>query len=588
MGVAAAPQTHVELFGYSGVAGGWDGARWDEGAWDAARSWQNVDCLVTSARIGWGADDTLGCLAQSAAGVWQIRTHDPLRKLDPSNPAGAYQLLTVAGTPMRIRFGGSTLRTGYLDELRYAFGDSVGDLAGSDAIAQMAQCETPDAWVPTFTDPSAFTLYALARQAIAAAGLAITVEADPVAGDPQVAFVETEGQNVWQLIRTAATDALMLAYVDWIGRLCFAPFGAPVDNGMVIGDGGICPVDLDVSRTERGIVNIVTDGAGEVGRDQGSINVYGPRVYRVDRREPGSTRWGAAIIADRATAAMEYEPGELRPEDANELVTLAHARANEAVRLVLTADEHAIDVATQYLGGSIAFDAAGDWRGEVRLYKPGSAYTYTPPIATTPGTAAVIATRAAADAYLFLPWAGSATIEPMGAGLNNTIATTIEGTARTVGDPYSNGRALVRFEPDWSGARRYRGARLRLYLNPSFYGPTAPKTLDIRRIIGTWSEGSQALLSPYNAVVWPGPAATDVGRVTPLVGGTLGAYGYREYDVTEIIRALAPRSLGGSGLPDMGMSIWPGAENIDSKVLIGSRESSQPDYAPHLLLDVEV
>lgn len=584
MGVAAAPQTHVELYGYSGVPGGWDGARWDEGTWDAGRSWQRIDCLVTSARIGWGADDTLGCLVQSAAGVWQIATHDPLRKLDPSNPAGAYQLLTVAGTPMRVVYGAGILRVGYLDELRYSFTDATGVLQGSDAIAQMAQCVTPAEWVPAFGDPSAFTLYSLARQAIAAAGLSIPVAADPPGGDLQVAFVETEGQNVWQLIRNAATDALQLAYMTFTGTLAFAPFAAPVDRGFVVGDGGICPVDLDVSRTERGIVNLVTDGAGEVGRDQNSINVYGPRSYRVDRREPGSTRWGAAIIADRATAAMEYEPGELRPETVAELATLARAIGNEKVRLVLTSGGHAIDVNAQYLGGSIAFDADGDWRGEVRLYRPGTTYAYAPPTATTPGTAAVLSSEAVADAFLYLvPYDRAG--EPMGAHIG---IGSVEGTARTPGDPYANGRMAFRFEPDWAGARRYRGARLRLYRRPEFFAAAAPKTFDIRRIIGTWSEGSQPALSPYNATIWPGPETTLVDRVTPLVGGVIGAYSFADYDVTEIVRAIAPRSLGGSGLPDLGIAVWPGAENIDAKVLVIGRASGNANQRPTLLLDVEV
>jgi hypothetical protein len=590
VGLAAAPQTHVELYGFAGTADRWDVALWDTGVW-AQEMWRRVDCLITSARVAWGADDTLGCLVQSAAGVWQIRTHDPGRDLDPSNPTGAYRFLTTAGTPIRLLYGAGVLRVGYLDELRYNFSDSTGELDGSDAIAVMAQCVVPATWRPTFTDPSAFTLYSLARQALAAAGLSyIPVAATPAGGDLQVAFRETEGQNVWQLIREAATDALQLAYMTWDGTLAFASFSDPAVRGYTIGDDGICPVDLTVTRTERGIVNLVSDGAGEVGRDQLSIDTYGPRAFRVDRREPGSTRWGAAIIADRAAAGMEYEPGELRPETVAQLTTMARAIGNELVVVNLTSADRAINVDTQYLGGSIAFDAGGDWRGEVRLYRPGIEYEYSPPTATTPGTGILIELPTVADTTLYLSnGVGGTPIEAMGAGAGS--GANIESTARTAGDVYANARLLARWEPDWTGARRYRRARLRLYVKADYYDATHPKTIDVRRVIGTWSEGVQTAVSPYNASVWPGPPTTLVGRVVaaPSPALVVGAtYDFREWDITELYRSYVPRSLGGAGLPDVGLMVLPGAENIDSKLGLGTRESSLIDYAPTLLLDVEV
>src|SRR5262245_9116077 len=394
--------TSVELYGPAV----WAPYRWDSATWDGAAvwwgdEWNDVDCQVSEAAIAWGAGDTAGVVAQSAAGQLLVSTIDPDGLLDPANVASPFAPMLRPGTPLRVTYAGASLREGRLREVSYDRNGQTGRLEGRDAIAELAAAETPD----TFR-ASSNGLYAFAAEVLAAAAVSIPVAAAPGGTDVVIAWRNlTGGQNVWALIRDAAFDALHLAYVDPSGVLSFAPFGAPFDRGLVIGDGGICLEELETVADDQSVYTDVTDAAGPIvasGRRD-------PRMLSVDRREPAGAAWAAAIVADRASGAVQYAPTVIRPETVAELSALAAVRGCDKVRLRLTLPP-ALDVRGRVLGETLRAPAGGSWSAGIRMWVPPSDWAYVPPTpAAVSGTAVQAIAPCVADAEIANAWNSTVT-----------------------------------------------------------------------------------------------------------------------------------------------------------------------------------
>jgi hypothetical protein len=568
----AVDDTSVELFGpsawgaytWGGASSVWDGAgvRWSGEEWNA------VDCQVTQAAMTWGGDDTAGVIVQSAAGQLIATTYDPDGLLDPANSSSPYRPMLAPGTPFRISYAGSPLRTGRLAEATYDRGDGTGRLEGRDAIAELAAAQT----APTFR-ASSNALRAFAVEVIAAASLTIPVEGVPGSGDSVIAWRErTGGQNVWGLIRDAAFDALHLAYVDSTGLLRFAPYGAPVDRGTVIGDGGICLEELETATGDQGTYTDIADGAGVLV----ASGLAQPRMLSVDRREPAGSSWAAAIAADRATGAIQYRPSMIRPDSTAELDRLAGMRGVDLVRLKLDTPP-AIDVYGRVLGGALRAPAGGYWSATVNLYVPPSSWAYVPPTpAAVTGTPIAASVIADADTDAGLYWNSNLpTPKAMGTGAGRQSQFTVQGGAPAAGaSAQAKSRGLIRFDLTadglFDGFRIYRSAKLRIYAAGVSPGTGA---VIVRRSLEPWAEGYGNAPFDFNnsGAIWPGPILTSSGEVT-LAAPT--AAGWWEADITAIARTWLPRSLGGDALPNLGLCVLLADEVTNLGITFRSRETT--------------
>lgn len=583
-------QASVQLWGadQSAQLYRWGSATWGgQTAWWGGDRWNAIDCQVTEAAIRWGCDDTSGVLAQSAAGQLAASTYDPDGLLDPANPASGYQAagMLLPGTPYRITHAGNALRTGRLSEATYDRATGEGRLEGRDPIAELAASST----APTFR-ATANSLRAFAAQVIASAQLSIPVESssDP---DPVIAWRNrTDSQNAWGLIRDAAFDALHLAFTDGAGFLCFEPFGSPtpLDRGIVIGDGGICLEGLETGSTDEGIYTDVTDAAGPL-RVSGLAQ---PRIVSVDRREPAGASWALSIASDRQAGAVQYAPSLIRPDDLTELNQLATMRGCERVRLKLDTPP-AINVRGKVLGGSLRAPAGGDWSAGLVMYVPPVPWSYVPPTpAAVTGTPVARTLVSVADTEIALAYnanPGYAKAMATGAGGDGADLTICGGTpaAGTPGD--SKSRGLLRFdlsdEALWSGVRIYRSAVLRLYVVLVNNG--GPATLIVDRILEQWAEGYSPgrLEFNNNGVIWPGPAVTSSGEVS--AAGPTAAGGYWSIDVTEIVRAWIPRSLGGDALPNFGLQIRTADETSLGRAIFRDKRVAGAGNPPQLIINGE-
>lgn len=96
----------IELVGPSAGSARWDESNWDSGQW-ATLGWRDVTPQAVRAQLTWGADDPAGVVTVPAAGNWTLTTHDPTRRLDPSNPASEFIGAIRPGAPIRILLSGS-------------------------------------------------------------------------------------------------------------------------------------------------------------------------------------------------------------------------------------------------------------------------------------------------------------------------------------------------------------------------------------------------------------------------------------------------------------------------------------------------
>jgi hypothetical protein len=536
----------------------WDDptAKWGDAAtlWSAP-AWNDVSCDVLAVGLGWGVDEPTGPIASPAAGQWQLDLYDPDRSLDPLNGASPYAGMLVPRAPVRLTSaGGNQLGVAYLDVLEHRQADHTGRLEAVDGIGLMAGSTTSDGFDPFTPGGVLPTIGALIPAVLADCGIADQIglgSSVPAAGstyDPLIAYRSTAGVNAWQLIRDACLDVLWYVWVDELGQLQLAEYGYLIDSGTILGDGGLCLSDVAASRTAAGVVNIVSDGAGQLDARGWSIKQYGPSEFSVDRREPGGTPWATSILADRAGSTLQLQPFEVLPVSEAELVKLRDVKGR-GVRVKLDTAAPAINRYGQAVGGSLSIEGGGVYRGSVRVYAPATAYDYNPPSPFSGGRPNV--TRRASCTGSSYVW-----LTPTGVhGRQEADDWTLwcQGATLAAGQPEANRRARTLLDTpfSWDGVRRFISASLRI----SLVSAPAPvgSAMNIARLLGEWSADS---------VDWPGPTVDLVNRVTiaPAAGG------WQSFDITRLVWYMVPEALGGYGLPNLGIELRQADETLLSTV----------------------
>jgi hypothetical protein len=572
--------SRVSLYGVAGAAGldHWNDptALWDDSStrW-VGPAWNDIDCDVTAVSLTWGVDEAAGAVAVPAAGQWQLSTYDPDRSLDPGNDSSAYASMLVPRTPVRLMSpGGAVIGTAFLDTVEHSEYDHTGRLEAIDAIGTLAGNATSDTFAP-FVPGVPWTFGALLAAVLADVGLTGTIPVGssvPAAGsaaDPLIAPRGTTAENAWGLIRDAAQDCLWYLWIDETGAIEVTPYGAIVDSGTILGDGGICLTDLTFARSATGIVNRVDDGTGQLAYSLASVQQFGDASFGVDRREPGGSTWGDAILSDRAFASRVMLPVEALPTTESELVALRDVRGR-GVRVKVNGQAPAINQYGQAVGGSLAAEGGGVWRGSVRVSQPAAAFAYSPPSIANPRPTKTRRVDASGSTMVGITPAGANVAQdPQNAYLH------IRGAPLTAGDSEQNYRSRVLADApiDWSGVRRFVRCVLTVWL---FATPIPnPVTLIVNRIIGGWAEGSS---------VWPGPIVDGTDQAFFV----LNAQGYASLDITHIAWPIVPVALGGYGLPNMGFRLAMLDELALSKVQLQDVGTGAFTYTNNVRFDIDV
>lgn len=560
----------IELWAGDPAAGSWDRATWDGATW-AAVTWQGVGCEVGEAVYRWGASQEAGILSLAEAGELDLNTIDPDRRLDPLNTAGPFYGYVKPGAPVRLvgltAAGDRLAWAGFVDEASYDLASGRGRIRAVDGIAYLAQAQLPEgASLPN-------TLRARVRAIVAAAGLGALVAVEPEAAtdpdtDPPVSAHDGKSKPAWQAITDAATDALVLVWLDPTGLLRFRSWGALVDAPFA---GVGCPPDdaepgdvwllglstLDTTTSADAIRNRVRAwSAASVWQpaaiDGVSIAKYGPRPFDLERIVPDFTTWAGRILADRADAGLEVAIGELRPYTVTELDALLAAQLLGPCIVRVRDDAHGevIDLDLGMIGAQVGITPAG-WRfALVSMLSrvEWDAITPEPPEPPIPPPdpwhTETRTYTVSSDALVALTSGGA----KYGAGAANSLPV---GTWQ--GWTY---RSLLKLPSiPWTKVRALKSATLKVQSSTQVrvgFG-SSPKT-QLRRITGSWSAGSSSSPSSGNAVVWPGPSTTTSGAVTSSLptGQNVG----KSIRCDAIVRAWAPTSIGGSGAAQQGIALY--------------------------------
>lgn len=377
--VSAIGTTTIELFGPAAGHSKWGVALWGVGTW-AELTWRDVTPESMNVTTAWGAATPAGVLSVPEASGFTVRTYDPDRILDPSNPDSIYVSVLRTGTPFRVSYLGSVtrrVRTGTLDEITYNIDDATGMLRAYDGVSLAAGAK-----VPAGTTGAPTKLRARARWLITRHNLPITVEADPGTGDPDIGGNIAEEASVWDWIMTAAMDCLNAVWMDGSNTLKFRSYGSPNNLGLVLGDGGIAMDDLQLQASAVGVYSKVIaydDGAPSTPitvTSQGAINKYGKDVtYERTRPVPDGAGWASAVRDDREDAGLQYLPQRLRPVTDAELLSLLDTGMVDVARIVVSSRQEGrvpvvptIDVDARVLGGAFEANTATGWSAQIVSY----------------------------------------------------------------------------------------------------------------------------------------------------------------------------------------------------------------------------
>lgn len=336
----------LEIYVAEPGADRWDVALWDTGVW-AASAWVSITPWSIFADVAWGADrGEAGILADTAAGVWTVETYDPDRVLDPSNPDSPFAPELVPGLPIRLSHRGRIIRTGRVDRLWYSFEDQGGRLTSSDAVADAQRARVPADSV--LSD----TLRARARDAIAAAGLALQVESDPPGGDPPLAPQDIGDYSVWAVIAYSAREVLHVPWIDNHGVLRFRAWADGLARGAVIAAPEL--IDLATWTSDEDLYSVVRvdDWTAAITQERRATPLprYGERVHSRTLPTINGGAWAEAVLADRRDQSLRYRPGDIRPETADAVERLAQLETLEDVTLSLPAEDPAVEVRARILG----------------------------------------------------------------------------------------------------------------------------------------------------------------------------------------------------------------------------------------------
>lgn len=321
----------IEIYVRDVNADRWGTATWGEPSIWSGAGWQPITAESVVADIRWGTDQPeRGILARSAADVWVVQTYDPDRILDPSNEASPFWPDVTPGTPIRVNHREVTLRTGVIETAEYGDADHFGRIRATNARTTL-QAIVPEA------SSLADNMYERARDAITAAGVAVTVTAD--GHDPAVAAQREGEYTAWDHIDDAAMQRLYFTWFDRHNAVRFRPWGAPLERGRVVLDSQL--VDIRVTTDDAGRFSVVrVRNAADDDTIERAVTPtprYGRRIH--ERSDPtyNEEDWAAAVLADRAIPAHLFRPGVIRPLTADDVEYIGTLEGMELVG-VTTAD----------------------------------------------------------------------------------------------------------------------------------------------------------------------------------------------------------------------------------------------------------
>ena len=376
----------LEIYASAPGAAKWDVAKWDEDEWSSA-GWRDVTPYGVQVDIEWGSTrPELGILSVPNAASWAVDYYDPDRVLDPSNVDGPYYGDLIPFLPIRVSHRGTVVRQGHATGISHNFRPIVVDgphggrlvngyMRCADNITLLANAKVPSD--STLAD----TLYARAVDAIAAAGLNITVGA-PVGTDPPVSpwITGERDWSVWDWIKDAAQEVLYIPIIDRLNVLRFRAWQEPLYRGRSLGSPEL--IDLGVVTDYSGLYSVVQareDDTTLVERATTPPPRYGARTYTRDEITIDPGGWADAVLADRTDATLLYLPGDLRPLTALSAESLATMEAVELVIISAPEQTPPVDTLGIVVGGSMTIIGKTDdeavWRFRYQVSAPGTAVT---------------------------------------------------------------------------------------------------------------------------------------------------------------------------------------------------------------------
>jgi len=400
----------------------------------------------------------------------------------------------------------------------------------------------------------------------------------------------TTPTTAWDWLVLAATDTLTAVWVDPYGVIRFRAYGDPRDQGLTLGGADGIPVaDVSVTASADGVWNRAScarpaGGAAAVASDTASIAQFGERLVSRDRPAPDPDTWVQSVILDRAFASMDWKPSTVRLQTVQDLTDLVGAGMVDMVRIAVDSAVPPISALGRLLGVNLIVTWADGWSAHVDAYVPSTDWRndqVPPPVippVVPPTTQRVVRTyNATMDSRVSKTSGGS----NYGAGTAGQIP---------VGSwaGWQN-RGLFQFAGvPWSDVAKVVSARVLVttstQVNVGF--GSSPK-VTLRRITGTWGEGSLSSPGSGNAVVYPGPATTSTGAKSTAV--TRSQSVRVGLDCTAIAQAWAPPAAGGSGAPFLGIAMYSAGETNDAYTTeFLSRETGSSGSRPQLELTLDV
>lgn len=369
----------IEIYAASPGSARWGVALWGESVWSAA-GWQDVTPQSVDATVRWGSHNPeRGILTETEAASWIVNTYDPERLLDPGNDDGPYATDLRAGLPIRIRHRGTIVRQGVAESIAYFHRDKRGGIRATDVLSLMARTPVPEDSI------LADTLRARARDAIAAAGLSITVEPDPPTGDPALAPRLEGDRSVWRHLADAGQQTLHIAYVDRIGTVKFRPWATPYDRARGVDASQL--VDLGTVVSTAGLYSVVqadetdADGGDTIERRLTPTPQYGSVVYHRAEETLDPDAWADAVLADRSLQTVQWIPGQIYPLSATAVEYFATLEAIERFEVEHAYTDPAVDITGIIVGGEIRVrsqrEAEAIWAFQLELAQTAQSPLYT-------------------------------------------------------------------------------------------------------------------------------------------------------------------------------------------------------------------
>lgn len=266
--------------------------------------------------------------------------------------------------PVRVSHGGTVIKQGVAESIGYEHSEEFGAqdrayMRVTDVVSVMANARVPDD--VTLSD----TLWARAADAIAAAGITVTMLPVRPDGDPVLApWVTGQDRSAWEWIVDAAESVLYMPIITNLGYLGFRPYVEPFDRGRRLTSPNL--VGLQSIIAHNGLYSVVTalqspgDGGAVITRELTPKPRYGARQYDRDEVTPNAGDWAMAVLSDRSTAGLRWVPGEVYPLTADDVTYFAQIEGMEVVGISYPEAAPAVVQDVIVLGGRITVTAKKD------------------------------------------------------------------------------------------------------------------------------------------------------------------------------------------------------------------------------------